>query len=149
MPCTHPLNPFSSRARHLDPVSGGGECLAHLPRYQGRVIVDQQQVGHDRSNATRVIESGSRHSRELRHTKEVRRCVGFTPERLASYSQPCQEIQVARKLSSPSPRRCKRSKNRKVGKVLRPSCRHMVRLATSCPLPHGQNTMSRRRPMER
>ena len=33
----------------LDPVCRGGERLAHLLRDQGRVVVDEQQVGHDRA----------------------------------------------------------------------------------------------------
>ena len=35
------LQPLGASAGHLDPVSGGGESLAHLPRDQGRVIVDE------------------------------------------------------------------------------------------------------------
>ena len=92
MPGTDPLEPFSSGARHLDPVSGSGERLAHLPRYQGRVVVDQQQVGHDRSNATRANQSRSPPCQGLRHPKALRRYVGPTPERLAFYSQPCCQV---------------------------------------------------------
>ena len=42
------LEPFGAGAGHLDPVAGGGERLAHLLRDQGRVVVDEQQVGHGR-----------------------------------------------------------------------------------------------------
>ena len=42
--------PFRAGAGHLDPVRGGRERQAHLLRDQGRVIIDEQDVGHgDRS----------------------------------------------------------------------------------------------------
>jgi hypothetical protein len=44
--CTNPLEPFGTGGSHLDPVSRRGERLAHLRRDYGRVIVDEQQVGH-------------------------------------------------------------------------------------------------------
>jgi hypothetical protein len=47
-PGTDPLESFGTGAYHLDPVSRRGERLAHLPREQGWVIVDEQQVGHGR-----------------------------------------------------------------------------------------------------
>ncbi len=45
-PGADPLESFGSGAGHLDPVSRRGERLAYLPRNQGRVIVNEQQVGH-------------------------------------------------------------------------------------------------------
>ena len=44
---TDPLEPFGAGASHFDPVSGPGEHLAHQLRDQCRVIIDEQQVGHD------------------------------------------------------------------------------------------------------
>ncbi len=41
------LEPLGAGAGHFDPVTGGGERLAHLLRDQGRVVIDEQQVGHD------------------------------------------------------------------------------------------------------
>ena len=46
MPGSHPLESFGTAGGHLDPVRRRRERLAHLPPDQGRVIVDQQQVGH-------------------------------------------------------------------------------------------------------
>ena len=47
-PGADPLEAFGAGGGHLDPVSRRGERLAHLLRDQGRVIVDEQQVGHGR-----------------------------------------------------------------------------------------------------
>ena len=44
---TDPLEPFGAGAGHVDPVSGPGEHLAHELWNQCRVIIDEQQVGHD------------------------------------------------------------------------------------------------------
>jgi hypothetical protein len=46
MPGSHPLESFGTAGGHLDPVRRRRERMAHLPPDQGRVIVDQQQVGH-------------------------------------------------------------------------------------------------------
>jgi hypothetical protein len=51
------LNPVRPRAGHLDPVGGGGERLAHLHRDQGRVVVDEQEVGHGRLTPRAPAES--------------------------------------------------------------------------------------------
>ena len=40
------LQPCSPGAGNLDPVGGSGERLAHLLLDQGRVIIDEQQMGH-------------------------------------------------------------------------------------------------------
>src|SRR5262249_59443054 len=49
----YPLEPVGAGGGHLDPVSRRGERLAHLPGDQGRVIVDEQQLGHGRSPSPR------------------------------------------------------------------------------------------------
>ena len=46
MPGTDPLESFGTARSDLDPVGRRGERLAHLPREQGRVVVDEQEVGH-------------------------------------------------------------------------------------------------------
>src|SRR5262249_9416827 len=38
--------PVGAGGGHLDAVAGGGEGLAHLLGDQGRVVVDEQHVGH-------------------------------------------------------------------------------------------------------
>ena len=43
------LKPIRAGAGDLDPVRRGGERLPHLLRDQGRVIIDEQEVGHDRT----------------------------------------------------------------------------------------------------
>ncbi len=41
------LEALATRVGDLDSVCGGGEEVAHLLREQLRVIIDEQQVGHD------------------------------------------------------------------------------------------------------
>src|SRR5262249_24721897 len=46
-PGTDPLESFRTAGCDLDTVGRRGERLAHLPRGQGRVIVNMQERGHD------------------------------------------------------------------------------------------------------
>src|SRR5262249_31858540 len=66
-PGTDPLESFSTAGGDLDPVRRRGERLAHLPREQGRVIVNEQEVGHDAlppasGGSARVVLSLARYS---------------------------------------------------------------------------------------
>jgi hypothetical protein len=38
----HPVETLGTGGGHLDPVCGGGKRLAHLPRHQGWVVVDEK-----------------------------------------------------------------------------------------------------------
>src|SRR5262249_58878375 len=48
-----PLQSLGTGGSNLDPVGRRGERLAHLPGDQGRVIIDEQQLGHGRSPSPR------------------------------------------------------------------------------------------------